>query len=189
MPIFINDQPTHFSDDARKNYIQQTSVADIKEIRAIVNPSAQYTTESDTGVINIITKNEQDLGQTLNVGFQITTLEDYSPWLSYSYDKDKLSLSTNVTATFNNGSLHSDSYSYSFLDASHGDTLNVFNNHKIKEEESIELDLDFQLNYKIDQRNSFSFYLTGELTKYSWTSYDSTYRKEETEYQYITNSK
>lgn len=187
--IFINDQPTHFSDDARKNYIQQTPVADIKEIRAIVNPSAQYTTESDTGVINIITKDEQDLGQTLNVGFQITTLEGYSPWLSYSYDKDKLSLSTNVKATFNNGSIHSDSYSYSFLDASHGDTLNVFNNHKIKEEESIELDLDFQLNYKIDQRNSFSFYLTGELTKYSWTSYDSTYRKEETEYQYITNSK
>ena len=187
--IFINDQPAHFSEDARKNYIQQTSVADIKEIQLMVNPSARYTTESDTGVINIITKDEKNVGKTLNVGFQANTLSDYSPLVSYSYSKNKLSLSTNVKATYNSGSSHSDSYSYSYLDANHNDTLNVFRNHKMKDEETLELDIDFQLNYKIDPRNSFSFYLTGELEKYSWTSYDSTYRKDEAEYQYITNSK
>ena len=53
--IFINDQASYLSDDARKNYLQQTPASDIKEIMAIVNPSAQYTTTSNTGIINIIT--------------------------------------------------------------------------------------------------------------------------------------
>ena len=52
--IFINDKPAHFSEDAQKNYIQQTSVLNIKEIHVMANPSARYTTATDTGIINII---------------------------------------------------------------------------------------------------------------------------------------
>lgn len=33
--VFINDQPTHFSNDARKNYIQQTPASDIMEIQVM----------------------------------------------------------------------------------------------------------------------------------------------------------
>lgn len=186
--IFINDQPAHFSEDARKNYIQQTSVTDVKEIRVMVNPSARYTTESDTGVINIITKNEKNGGQSMNIGLQANTLAEYSPWLSYSYNKNKLSLATNVKATYNRDISHSDSYSYSYADESHDDTLNVFRNYDHKDLKTVVLNLDFQLNYKIDAHNDVTFYLTGELEKRNSAVYDSTYRKDDNEYQYITNA-
>ena len=186
--IFINDQPAHFSEDARKNYIQQTSVIDIKEIRVLVNPSARYTTESDTGVINIITKSEQNGGQSLNIGLQANTLAEYSPWLSYSYNKDKLSLVTNVKGTYNHDISHSDSYSYSYTDEDHDDTLNIFKNHDHKDLKTVVFNLDFQLNYKIDARNDITFYVTGELEKRNSAVHDSTYRKDDNEYQYITNA-
>lgn len=186
--IFINDQPAHFNDDARKNYIQQTSVTDIKEIQLMVNPSAQYTTTSDTGVINIITKGEKNAGQTLNVGFQINTLAELSPWISYSYNKDKLSVSTNVKSTFNHDIGHSNTHSYIYEDQSHNDTLNVFRNYNHYNSKILSLNIDFQLKYRFDERNSIDFYTTGTLDNKSSAIYDSTYRKDDAEYQYVTNA-
>ena len=186
--IFINDQPAHFSDDARKNYIQQTPASDIKEIQVMANPSAQYTTESNTGVINIITKHSVNKSQMLSVGYQNGNLTDHSPWISYAYSGNKLSISTNVKGTFNEDTSHANSYSYSYEDTNHTDTLNVFRNYNNKDIRNTSLNFDIQLMYKFNERNLIDFYTIGNLEKQKRTVYDSTYRRDNTEYQYVTNS-
>ncbi|MBQ2499056.1 MAG: TonB-dependent receptor plug domain-containing protein, partial [Bacteroidales bacterium] len=123
--IFINDQASYLSDDARKNYLQQTPASDIKEIMAIVNPSAQYTTTSNTGIINIITKDINASKRSLNAGFQINTKLDYSPWLSYSYSKNKFTFLANAKCTYNNNYTDGNSTGISYQDESHADTLNL----------------------------------------------------------------
>ena len=186
--VFINDQPTHFSNDARKNYMQQTPASEIMEIQVMANPSAQYTTESNTGIINIITKQEKNTRHTLSVGYQNSNFTDHSPWLSYGYGNDKLTITANVKGTFYDDSSHSDTYSYSYADQNHNDTLNVFRNHNIKEARNSNLNFDIQLNYKFDKKNFLDFYVVGVLSKQKNTAYDSTYRKDSNQYQYVTNS-
>ena len=186
--ICINDQPAHFSDDARKNYIQQTTAASIKEIQVMTNPSAQFTTESNTGVINIITKIVDNKGQTLNIGYQNGNLTDHSPWISYTYSNNKLSISANAKGTFNVDTSHANSYSYSYDDLNHNDTLNIFRNFNQKDARNTSLNFDIQLMYKFDERNRIDFYTIGNLDKQKRTVYDSTYRRDNAEYQYITNS-
>ena len=186
--VFINDQPTHFSNDARKNYIQQTPASEIMEIQVMANPSAQYTTESNTGIINIITKQEKNTRHTLSVGYQNSNFTDHSPWLSYGYGNDKLTITANVKGTFYDDSSHSDTYGYSYADQNHNDTLNVFRNHNIKEARNSNLNFDIQLNYKFDKKNFLDFYVVGVLSKQKNTAYDSTYRKDSNQYQYVTNS-
>ena len=47
--IFINGKPSHFDEESQKNYLQQVSAAAILRIEVMTNPSARYTTATDTG--------------------------------------------------------------------------------------------------------------------------------------------
>lgn len=187
--IFINDQASHFNEDTQKNYIQQTSVASIKEIMVMANPSARYTTASNTGVINIITKDDNTAKQNLNVGFQVNTLPDYSPWISYSYDNNKVSFSANVKGTYNKTKSHADSYGYLFEDETHNDTVNILREFGKEESERRNMTAGLQFGYKFDKKNIVNFYLTAELDQRHVVSYDSTYYRDTLEYRYITDKK
>jgi len=186
--IFINDQPSHFSEDAQKNYIQQTSAVNIKEIRVIVNPSARYTTATDTGIINIILNDEKKASQALNIGVQVNTLPNIAPWLSYSFSKNKLSFAANVKATYYNQTTKIDSEGYKF-DDNGTDTLNIERNCQQTDEKSICLQADFNMNYKLNEKNNIAFYIKGDYDNRKSTTHDNTYRKEfetpET-FEYIT---
>ncbi len=175
--IFINDQPSHFSDEARKNYIQQTSVVNIKEIRVIVNPSARYSTATDTGIINIILKDSNEAEQSMNIGIQANTIPNISPWLSYSYTKDKLTLSANVKATYYDQTTNTDSEGISF-DDNGIDTMNIIRNHENVDEKSLNFKADLNLSYKFNERNNVAFYMSGDYSDRKTTTYDSTFRRE-----------
>lgn len=175
--IFINDKPAHFSEDAQKNYIQQTSVLNIKEIHVMANPSARYTTATDTGIINIILKDEKKTNQALNVGVQVNTLPNISPWLSYSYNKNKLSFSADVKTTYYKQATSSNSEGISF-DENCTDTLNVIRNYEHTDEKSLNLKADFNMNYKFNEKNNIAFYISGDYSDRKTTTYDSTFRKE-----------
>lgn len=187
--IFINDQASYLSDDARKNYLQQTPASDIKEIMAIVNPSAQYTTTSNTGIINIITKDINASKRSLNAGFQINTKLDYSPWLSYSYSKNKFTFLANAKCTYNNNYTDGNSTGISYQDESHADTLNLIQSYWHEKEKSLSLNVDFQVGYKFNNKNSINFYLVGEFDNKTSTRFDSTYRKDEQIFRYTTSKK
>ena len=184
--IFINDQPSHFSEEAQKNYLQQTLASDIQEIRVMTNPSSRYTTQSNTGVINIITKENTEAKRNLNVGFRANTLPEYSPWISYSYNKNKWSFSANFKGNYSKINNSDHSYGYSYGGENHEDTLNITRNFGKEEMKSLTLNADFQLGYKINEKNNLTFYLTGEMDDKNSNSYDSTYRKDTDVYEYIT---
>ena len=185
--IFINDRPSHLTEMARKNYLQQTSVGNIKEIRLMTNPSARYSTSSDTGIINIITKDNSIARQNLNVGFNINTVPDYSPWLLYNYSRNKLDFSANVKATYNNDKSNTSSTGYLYEDETHSDTSNIIRNYNKTESKQISLNFDFQLGYRFDEKNTLNLYLNGNLDRRNTTSYDSTFRKDTELYEYITD--
>ena len=71
--VFINGKPSNLDPESLKNYLQQVSAASIQRIEVMTNPSARYTTEIDTGVINIVTDGKGSAERHLSVGLQSNT--------------------------------------------------------------------------------------------------------------------
>lgn len=65
--IFINGRPSHFDEESQKNYLQQVSATTIDHIEVMTNPSARFTTVTDTGVINIVTDESHSSERHLSV--------------------------------------------------------------------------------------------------------------------------
>lgn len=77
--LFINGKPSHFDAESQKNYLQQISATTINCIEVMTNPSARYSTATDTGVINIITNDENSYERHLSFGVQSNTHPEFSP--------------------------------------------------------------------------------------------------------------
>ena len=88
--VWINSRPSNMDDEALKQYIKTLPASSIKRIEVLSNPSARYGTSGS--IINIVTDGRNSLNQLLSVGFKASTGPRFSPWVSYVYNNDKLSL-------------------------------------------------------------------------------------------------
>ena len=109
--IFINGKPSRFDPESQKNYLQQVSAASIERIEVMTNPSARYTTEADTGVINIVTDGSGHSERHLSVGIQANTHPELSPWISYIWSNKKFAFDINLKGTYSSTTKHTDRYS------------------------------------------------------------------------------
>ena len=57
--IMVNDRMTTLSGAELNAYLQSLTTKDIKKIEVITNPSAKYSAEGNTGIINIVLKKQQ----------------------------------------------------------------------------------------------------------------------------------
>ena len=88
--VWINNRPSNMDDEALKQYIKTLPASSIKRIEVLSNPSARYGTSGS--IINIVTEGKAPLTQLLSVGFKVSTGPRFSPWVSYVYNNDRLSL-------------------------------------------------------------------------------------------------
>jgi TonB-dependent Receptor Plug Domain. len=87
--IWINKHPSHFDAENLKSYLQQFPASTIRNIEVITNPSSRYTSKTDTGIINIISKDQENAKQYLAIGVLANTNPNLSPRLSYIWGNDK----------------------------------------------------------------------------------------------------
>ncbi len=97
--VWINNRPSNMDGEALKQYIKTLPASSIKRIEVLSNPSARYGTSGS--IINIVTDGRNPLNQLLSVGFKASTGPRFSPWVSYVYNNDKLSLNLYGSAYFN----------------------------------------------------------------------------------------
>ena len=182
--IWINDSPSHFDEESQKSYLQQTAATSIEQIEVITNPSARYTSDTDTGIINIITNSKNHHTQSLNVSLQANTNPHVSPRISYLWSNDKITFTANVKGTFTNTINNSDGWSCSFDSITNGenqmvfDTANytVFHSNDTTKEYSITALM--KLDYKIDSKNDFSTYFSINPSRSRSVSVNNTIRNE-----------
>lgn len=182
--IWINDSPSHFDEESQKSYLQQTAATSIEQIEVISNPSARYTSDTDTGIINIITNSKNHHTQSLNVSLQANTNPHVSPRISYLWSNDKITFTANVKGTFTNTIKNSDGWSCSFDSITNGenqmvfDTANytVFHSNDTTKEYSITALM--KLDYKIDSKNDFSTYFSINPSRSRSVSVNNTIRNE-----------
>ena len=181
--IFINGKPSHFDEESRKNYLQQVSAASIERIEVMTNPSARYTTATDTGVINLITNGEERSERHLSMGIQTNTHPEVSPWVSYIWSNRRFAFNANLKGTYSNNIKHTDKYSYSFVDhidtkANVMDTASYLRSHSDDTSRYYCMELFLKGEYHPDDRNDFMvfFNITPNISKSATLS--NTYRKE-----------
>ena len=182
--LFINDRPAYFDEESQKNYLQQVKATSILRIEVMTNPSAQFTSSPDTGVINIITDSGGSSERHLSVGFQANTRPNVSPWVSYIWNNKKWSFNASLKGGFSGVKEHSKGYSYSFVDHIENglpigmDTANCTRYTSNDTSFSYEAEAFLKAEYRPNRHNDFMVYYGINPMSNKIISYSNTYRKE-----------
>ena len=182
--LFINGRPSHFDEESLKNYLQQVKAISIERIEVMTNPSAQYTSATNTGVINLITSQGSNSERHLSVGLQSNTKPNLSPWLSYIWNNERWSFQANLKGTLSSSKEYTEGYSYSFVDHLEDslpcglDTASVKNYFSNDTSLSYSAEVFLKTEFRPDSNNDFMAYLSFTPSKSQSTSFSHTYRHE-----------
>ena len=89
--IWINDKPSKLTEENLKTYLQTLPANALARIETITNPSAKYATDAEA-VINIVTSAHIKSNQFVSFGVNGSNQPFVSPWISYMWAKEKLSI-------------------------------------------------------------------------------------------------
>ena len=180
--IWINGKPSHLNEENLKTYIQQLPANAIKTIEVITNPSARYASKSDGGIINIVTNAKVQKNQFVSFGLRGSTRPDISPWVSYVYANEKLSLNLYLNGNYRYNKNENNGYSYSFrdndLDPSILDTTTTTRYDGKGKDNSFGGGFFVNFQYNIDTMNNVSVWMGGWPSWSNRTSWQDYYRNE-----------
>ena len=99
--IWVNDKPSKLTEENLKTYLQTLPANAIARIETITNPSAKYATESEA-VINIVTSAHIKSNQFVSFGVNGSNQPFLSPWISYMWKRDRLSVNVFGSGRYSN---------------------------------------------------------------------------------------
>ncbi len=150
--VWINNRPSNMDGEALKQYIKTLPASSIKRIEVLSNPSARYGTSGS--IINIVTDGRNPLNQLLSVGFKVSTGPRFSPWVSYVYNNDKLSLNLYGSAYFNDFKVATQMHSLLLTDDSLLSATNDYTGNELQR--SRNYNIGGKLDYHFNDHNTFS---------------------------------
>lgn len=153
--VWINNRPSNMDSEALKQYIKTLPASSIKRIEVLSNPSARYGTSGS--IINIVTEGKPPLNQLLCLGFKASTGPRLSPWVSYVYSNDKLSLSLYGNAFFNNFDITMENHQQMFT----ADSVlsQSYDYTGCEKQRSRQCSFGGSLDYRFDDRNQLSAWM------------------------------
>ena len=114
--IWVNDKPSKLTEENLKTYLQTLPANAIAKIETITNPSAKYATDAEA-VINIVTSAHIKSNKFISFGANGSSQPFVSPWASYMWKKEGLSINLFGSARFSNRHNFTDSWSLQRRDA------------------------------------------------------------------------
>lgn len=106
--IWVNDKPSKLTEENLKTYLETLPANALDRIETITNPSAKYATSAEA-VINIITSAYIKSNHFISFGVNGATQPNVSPWVSYTWANEKLSVNLYASGRYNYS--HSDGWS------------------------------------------------------------------------------
>ena len=179
--IWINGQPSNLNEENLKTYLQQMPANALEKIEVISNPSARYSSNSDGGIINIVTNSKIKKNQFLSFGVRASSSPNASPWASYVWANEKMSLNLFVNGSYSQWKNITNGYSTSFADNADHTGLDT-TNHTSYNGDSFSNNFGggFNINfdYNIDTMNSISVWVGGWPNSSKSESFNETFRHE-----------
>ncbi len=157
--IWINDKPSKLTEENLKTYLQTLPANAIARIETITNPSAKYATDAEA-VINIVTSAHIKSNQFVSFGVNGSNQPFVSPWISYMWKKEKLSINLFASGRYSDRINTTESWELKREDAA---TVGLFDSvwYKTTKQENdnrgISGNLFMNINYEIDSTSEISF--------------------------------
>lgn len=198
--IWINDKPSKLTEENLKTYLQTLPANALERIEAITNPSAKYATDAEA-VINIVTSAHVKSNQFVSFGINGSNQPFISPWVSYMWTKEQLSINFFLSGRYNARNNTDETTSYQRRDAeTEGEYDTTWSSKTSQFDNNRRASGNFFLgiNYEIDTTSEISFdaggfynYNTTRLTKAEDQTYFGIYEEEPYDQNYIdtTHSK
>lgn len=188
--IWINDKPSKLTAENLKTYIQQLPANILERIEVITNPSAKYATEGAGGIINIVTSSKILKNSFISFGAFGSTRPLVSPWLSFMWANEKLSINIYLNGSYTRHKSQSNGYSLLFNDQK--DTASFQSHESENKSNSYNGNCFLNLSYAFDTMNTLSLWASANGGISSSANEAELYRKKyipfETVYHYSTHS-
>ena len=156
--VWINDKPSHMTAENLKTYIQTMPANSVDHVEVITNPSARYGSKAD-GIINIVTNAKVQKNEFFSFGVNGSTRPSVSPWVSYVWSNDKLTINAYVNGGYSiwKGNMVSEQtlFNQPGVPANHEVDTSVYSNRNYSTGGY------FSIDYEIDTANSLNFWLSG----------------------------
>ena len=99
--VQLNGRPTPLRGDALKNFLQSMPANRVEKVEVIPNPSAKYDPEGIAGILNIVTKENMDLGLSGSLSLNADVRGRHGTSGNLNYQAGKLTLFGNVSVNLN----------------------------------------------------------------------------------------
>ena len=174
--IWINGQPSNLNAENLKTYLQQMPANALERIEVITNPSARYASNSDGGIINIVTNAKIKKNQFISFGLRASSSPNASPWASYVWANEKMSLNLFVNGTYSQWKNIQNGYSTSF--DNNLDTTNHTRYSGDSYSNNYGGGFNISFDYNIDTMNTISVWVGGWPNVSKSNSFNETFRHE-----------
>jgi len=95
--VLINGKPSALTGNDLTDILQSIPASSIQTIEVITNPSSKYDAEGDSGIINIILKDNVQQGFTGSASATAGTHNSYNATLNLAYQNKKINVYTNYS--------------------------------------------------------------------------------------------
>ena len=174
--IWLNDRPSHLTEENLKEFIQQLPANSLERIEVITNPSAKYSSKSDAGIINIVTTSEIKKNSFLSFGLRASSSPNVTPWVSYVWANQKLSLNFYLNGTY---SMRKNTTENSYTQFNNEmDTATTYHGNGNSKNHNFSGGLNFHGSYVFDTLNTMSFWAGSYPSYRKSSSLNQEYRQE-----------
>ena len=155
--IWINDKPSKLTEENLKTYLQTLPANAIARIETITNPSAKYATEAEA-VINIVTSAHVKSNQFVSFGINGSSQPFLSPWMSYMWKKERLSVNIFASGRFSNRINSLDGWNMRRYDSIPGifDTISYETYSQKDDNRNLSGNIFMNVDYEIDSTSDIS---------------------------------
>ena len=174
--IWINGQPSNLNAENLKTYLQQMPANALERIEVITNPSARYASNSDGGIINIVTNAKIKKNQFVSFGVRASSSPNASPWASYVWANEKMSLNVFLSGNYSRWKNAQNGYSTSF--DNNLDTTNHTRYSGDSYSNNFGGGFNISFDYNIDTMNTISVWVGGWPNVSKSNSFNETFRHE-----------
>ncbi len=159
--IWVNDKPSKLTEENLKTYLETLPANALDRIETITNPSAKYATSAEA-VINIITSAYIKSNHFISFGVNGATQPFVSPWISYTWANEKLSVNLYASGRYNygkNDGWSRTTYRKNSADsiAGHYDTTSTENYSTTSNNQRLNGNIFARVSYAIDSMTDLDF--------------------------------
>lgn len=150
--ILLDGKPAPMTGEALTSFLQGLPSDAVERVEVIPNPSAKYEPDGMAGILNIVLKQDRDLGLSGGVSVSASTNDNYNASTNLNYGKGRVNLSASYG--FRLGTRDGEGWLYRenrFLDP-----LTALDQNSFDERGMASHNLNTSLDYRLSRHNTLS---------------------------------